>query len=84
MDLWDQAVQTLADLRVTMTAMEYSVTEGGVTGGAKTDIFRMLLKKPQFQTIKKALYDKLDLMEKLCDFLATRRLRRSLSLRTNS
>ena len=67
MDLWDQAVQTLADLRVTMTAMEYSVTEGGVTGGAKTDIFRMLLKKPQFQTIKKALYDKLDLMEKLCD-----------------
>jgi len=66
MDLWDKAVQTLGDLRITMTAMEYSVTEGGVAGGAKTDIFMMLLKKPQFQTIKKALYDKLDLMEKLC------------------
>merc|ERR1719272_2931805 len=70
MDLWNQACQTMSDLRVTMTAMEYSVTEGGVPGGPKTDIFMMLLKKPQFQTMKKTLNDKLDLMEKLCEIFA--------------
>jgi hypothetical protein len=69
MDLWTKATSTFGELRVTMTAMEYSVTDGGA-GGPKTKIFMTLLKKPQFQTIKKVLYDKMDLMAKLCEIFA--------------
>jgi len=69
-DLFQEACDTLSNLRVTMTAMEYSVTEGGKAGGEKTKIFMMVLNKPQFQTIKTALYEKLDLMEKLAGIFA--------------
>jgi hypothetical protein len=65
MGLWNQACQCLADLRVTMTAMEYSVTQDGVPGGAKTAMFMTLLNKPQFQKIQDALYQKFDAVENL-------------------
>jgi hypothetical protein len=66
-DLFCAAIQLLRDLRVTMTAMEYSVTEGGEAGGPKTEIFMMLLKKPQFQdVIKKKLYEKYELIQGIC------------------
>merc|ERR1719261_603944 len=65
MALWNKACATLADLRVTMTAMEYSVTEGGVAGAPKTKIFMSLLAKPQFETIQTALYAKFDVVDAL-------------------
>jgi hypothetical protein len=64
-DLFNLACQTLTDLRVTMTAMEYSVTEGGVAGGPKTEIFMKILKSEHFMAIQNALYGKLDAMEML-------------------
>merc|ERR1719326_60138 len=48
-----------------MTAMEYSVTEGGQPGGAKTKMFMTLLEKPQFETIQTALYAKFDVVDAL-------------------
>jgi hypothetical protein len=60
-ELFNTACQTLADLRVTMTAMEYSVTEGK----SKTKIFMTLLKKPEFQKIKSLLYEKFTLLDAL-------------------
>jgi hypothetical protein len=65
MALWNKACQTLADLRVTMTAMEYTVTQGGVPGAAKTEMFMTLLQMPQFETIKTALYAKFDVVDAL-------------------
>merc|ERR1719324_788976 len=62
--LFNTAVQTLADLRVTMTAMEYSVTEGGA-GGNKTAVFMKLLAMPQFTKIQDTLYAKFDLLDAL-------------------
>jgi len=62
--LFIKACQTLLDLRVTMTAMEYSVTEGG-EGGAKTKVFRELLQMPQFTKIQDTLKAKLDLLDAL-------------------
>merc|ERR1719213_1144997 len=47
-----------------MTAMEYSVTEGG-EGGAKTHVFSALLKMPQFTKIQDTLKAKLDLLDAL-------------------
>jgi hypothetical protein len=65
MALWNQSCQCLADLRVTITAMEYSVTQDGVPGGPKTQIYMMLLKKPQFKKIQDALYAQFDAVETL-------------------
>merc|ERR1719359_2220286 len=48
-----------------MTALEYSVTTDGVQGGPKTKIFMTFLEKPQFDTIKAALYAKFDVLEAL-------------------
>merc|ERR1719265_1174839 len=62
--LFNQAVQLLSDLRVTMTAMEYSVTDGGA-GGTKTKVFMALLKSPQFTKIQDTLKAKLDLLDAL-------------------
>merc|ERR1719217_1284222 len=62
--LFNKACQTLVDLRVTMTAMEYSVTEGGA-GGTKTEIFMKLLAMPQFTKIQDTLKAKLDLLDAL-------------------
>jgi hypothetical protein len=65
--LFNQCCQTLADLRVTMTAMEYSITKDG----SKIEIFLTLLNKPQFQTIKSLLYEKFKLLDALyCTFEA--------------
>merc|ERR1719171_466007 len=47
-----------------MTAMEYSVTDGGA-GGTKTKVFMALLKMPQFTKIQDCLKAKLDLMDAL-------------------
>merc|ERR1719171_656095 len=57
-----KACQTLADVRVTMTALEYSVTEGGA-GGNKTQVFMKLLAMPQFTKVQDTLKAKLDLLD---------------------
>merc|ERR1719326_1038051 len=62
--LFNKACQTLVDLRVTLTAMEYSVTEGG-EGGNKTKVFMALLKMPQFTKMQDTLKAKLDLLDAL-------------------
>eukprot|EP00747_Dinoflagellata_sp_TGD_P213580 gnl/TRDRNA2_/TRDRNA2_86510_c1_seq1.p1 gnl/TRDRNA2_/TRDRNA2_86510_c1~~gnl/TRDRNA2_/TRDRNA2_86510_c1_seq1.p1 ORF type:complete len:728 (+),score=135.86 gnl/TRDRNA2_/TRDRNA2_86510_c1_seq1:287-2185(+) len=64
---FNQACQTLANLQVTTSAMEYSVAEGS---GLKTSIFMAMVNNPLFHMVKKALYAKLDLMEELCTILA--------------
>jgi hypothetical protein len=61
---FNKACQTLVDLRVTMTAMEYSVTDGGA-GGTKTKVFMALLGMPQFTKIQDTLKAKLDLLDGL-------------------
>jgi hypothetical protein len=61
-DLFNKACQTLVDLRVTMTAMEYSVTKKDQT---KTEIFMTLLAMPQFTKIQDTLKAKLDLLDAL-------------------
>jgi len=60
--LYNQACQTLADLRVTMTAMEYSVT---TKDASKTTVFMALLKMPQFTKVQDTLKAKIDLLEAL-------------------
>merc|ERR1719171_3109845 len=47
-----------------MTAMEYSVTDGGA-GGTKTKVFMTLLQMPQFTKIQDTLKAKLDLLDAL-------------------
>merc|ERR1719440_2205373 len=47
-----------------MTALEYSVTEGGA-GGTKTKVFMTLLQMPQFTKIQDTLKAKLDLLDAL-------------------
>jgi hypothetical protein len=60
--LFNKACQTLVDLRVTMTAMEYSVTNKDQT---KTKVFMTLLGMPQFTKIQDTLKAKLDLLDAL-------------------
>merc|ERR1719409_1853753 len=60
--LFNKACQTLVDLRVTMTAMEYSVTDKDQT---KTKVFMTLLGMPQFTKIQDTLKAKLDLLDAL-------------------